>query len=81
MMSSIYIKLITALGVIAVLGYIELRVYNAGKASVYAKLQADRIVLLQDGKRIDQEALAANDDDLRCMLVDCSMPDDTKKPQ
>lgn len=78
MIGGLYTKLIIAVVAVLVLGYIGLTIFNAGKASVYAKLQADRITILQDGKKIDQEALAADDDTLRCLLIDCSVPDNQK---
>lgn len=45
--------------------------YNAGKQSVVSKLQSDRIEVLQDGKKIDANVFAANDDNLICLLIDC----------
>lgn len=46
-------------------------VYDAGKQSVIQRLQGDRITILQDGKRIDDEVLTADDDALLCMLIEC----------
>lgn len=44
--------------------------YEAGKATVINKLASDRIEVLQDGKKIDADVLAANDDGLLCRLLD-----------
>lgn len=46
-------------------------VYDAGKKSVIAKLTSDRIEVLQDGKKIDADVLAADDDILICLLTKC----------
>lgn len=45
--------------------------YTAGKRSVVYKLQSDRIEVLQDGKKIDADVLAADDDSLVCLLINC----------
>lgn len=45
--------------------------YNAGKKSVVYKLQSDRIEVLQDGKKIDADVLAVDDDGLICLLINC----------
>jgi hypothetical protein len=50
--------------------------YSSGKQAVLAKLQADRIVLMKDGRRIDDEVLSADDSELLCLLVgNCVQPD------
>lgn len=46
-------------------------VYTAGKKSVVYKLQSDRIEVLKDGKKIDADVLAADDDSLTCLLINC----------
>jgi hypothetical protein len=46
--------------------------YSAGKQSVLTKLKDDRITVLQDGKRIDETVLTADDDALYCLLIDCA---------
>ena len=45
--------------------------YTAGKRSVVYKLQSDRIEVLQDGKKIDADVLAVDDDGLICLLINC----------
>lgn len=45
--------------------------YTAGKKSVVHKLQSDRIEVLKDGKKIDADVLAADDDSLTCLLINC----------
>lgn len=50
--------------------------YNGGKQAILAKLQADRITVLKDGKRIDDQVLSADDDALLCLLTQCVQPDD-----
>jgi hypothetical protein len=46
-------------------------IYDAGKQSVVYKLQSDRVEVLQDGKKIDADVLAADDDNLICLLIAC----------
>lgn len=46
-------------------------IYDAGKKSVIAKLTSDRVEVLQDGKKIDADVLAADDDNLICLLIHC----------
>lgn len=45
--------------------------YTAGKKSVVYRLQSDRIEVLQDGKKIDADVLAVDDDGLICLLINC----------
>jgi len=44
--------------------------YTIGKRAIVAKLASDRIEVLQDGKRIDENVLSAGDDQLLCLLLD-----------
>lgn len=67
------------LAIVAALSTSHYYAYSAGKQSIVAKLQSDRIEILKDGKRIDEEVLAADDDTLYCMLTEC-LPDN-KKPK
>ncbi|HUH58076.1 MAG TPA: hypothetical protein VL020_06140 [Pseudomonadales bacterium] len=46
-------------------------IYDAGKKSVLHKLTSSRIEVLQDGKKIDADVLAADDDRLICLLTKC----------
>ena len=45
--------------------------YHAGKKSVLHKLTGSRIEVLKDGKKIDADVLAADDDSLICLLTNC----------
>lgn len=67
-----YIKLFIIVAAISAIGYSYVRVWNAAQGAVYAKLKDDRITLLKDGKAIDDKVLQADDDELRCLLVDCT---------
>lgn len=49
--------------------------YDSGKDSVLTRLKDDRITILQDGKRIDEEILDADDDALCALLGGC-VPDE-----
>lgn len=46
-----------------------------GRAAVLARLQADRITILKDGREIDDEVLGADDDALCALLGGCGLPD------
>ena len=46
-------------------------IYDAGKRSVLHKLTDSRIEVLKDGKKIDADVLAADDDGLICLLTNC----------
>lgn len=67
-----YVKIIIIVVAISAIGYSYIRVWNAAQESVYAKLKDDRITILQDGKKIDDTVLQANDDELLCLVVDCT---------
>lgn len=67
-----WIKITLLVVAITAIGYSYVRVWNAGQEAVYAKLKDDRITLLKDGKAIDDKVLQADDDDLKCLLVDCT---------
>lgn len=60
-----------ALASMSILTYTHIMVYNAGKQSILAKLANDRITVLEDGKKIDESVLSADDNALVCMLTDC----------
>jgi hypothetical protein len=54
-------------------GYLNGR--SDGKESVLADLKDDRITILEDGKKIDAEALTADDPGLCALLGGCELPD------
>ena len=62
-----YIYLALALMVSGVLWF----TYNAGKQSVLQNLSSDRVEVLKDGRKIDADVLAADDDGLICLLIEC----------
>lgn len=62
-----YIYAVVALLVVASYWF----VYDAGKNSVLHKLTSTRIEVLQDGKKIDADVLAADDHSLICLLTNC----------
>lgn len=66
-----YLYAAVALAIIAGLSTLSYMSYSAGKQSVLTKLKDDRITVFQDGKRIDENVFAADDDDLFCLLVNC----------
>jgi hypothetical protein len=46
-----------------------------GRQSVLQSLQSDRVTILKDGKKIDEQAIAADDTALCDMLGGCIVPD------
>lgn len=66
-----YLYAAVGLAVIIGLSTLSYMAYSAGQDSVYSKLKNDRITVLKDGKRIDENVLAADDDALYCLLTDC----------
>lgn len=68
-----YVKLGAAIGVAALLTFTHIYVYNAGKDTVLARLKDQRIEVLKDGKKIDAEVLAADDDALCAILGGCEL--------
>lgn len=69
-----YLKLGIVAAVFVGLAFSHGLAYKKGRDAVLAKLAADRIEILKDGRKIDEEVLAADDDELLCMLVEC-VPD------
>lgn len=65
----IYIGLAIAVSVALAFGYAS--AYKSGKQSIVTKLQEDKIVVLENGKRVDEKVIAADDDSLVCMLIEC----------
>lgn len=68
----IYAYVALAVILIGALGWGYASAYKSGKDSVTAKLQEDKIIVLKEGKVIDEKVIAADDDALVCMLIDCS---------
>lgn len=66
----IYIGIVIAAAAALTYGYA--RAYKSGKDSVISKLQEDKITVLENGKKIDEKVLAADDSSLVCLLIDCS---------
>lgn len=66
----IYIGLAVAVMTALAFGYAS--AYKSGKESIVTKLQEDKIVVLKNNQAIDEKALAADDDSLTCMLIDCA---------
>lgn len=68
----LYIYIGLALAVLTALAFGYASAYRSGKESIVAKLQEDKIIVLQNNKKIDEKTLAADDDSLTCMLIDCA---------
>lgn len=66
----IYAYIALAVIIIGALGWGYASAYKSGKDSVVQKLQEDRIDLLKDGKKIDENVLSADDDGLLCLMLD-----------
>ncbi|WP_287384967.1 hypothetical protein [Mesorhizobium sp.] len=55
----------------ALVGGVYVKGRADGRASVLSKLADDRITILKDGKKIDEQVLAADDDALCALLGGC----------
>lgn len=66
----VYAYVALALIVVGGISYTHYAAYKSGKDSVVQKLQQDRIDLLKDGKKIDENVLSADDDGLLCIMLD-----------
>ncbi|RWG39431.1 MAG: hypothetical protein E5X40_14400 [Mesorhizobium sp.] len=55
----------------ALVGGIYVKGRADGRASVLSKLADDRVTILKDGKKIDEQVLAADDDALCALLGGC----------
>lgn len=62
--------------VLAVATGLYLYGHHRGTVSVLQRLQSDRITILKDGRKIDEEALGADDTGLCALLGGCELPDD-----
>lgn len=71
-----WIRIGAVLAVIGLLAWSHTAVYRAGKSAVLTKLQNDRITVLQDGRKIDEKVLSADDAGLCELLGGCGLPDD-----
>ncbi|WP_421930122.1 hypothetical protein [Nitratireductor rhodophyticola] len=49
--------------------------HHRGEGAVLQRLQSDRITILKDGRKIDEEALGADDTGLCALLGGCELPD------
>jgi|UniRef100_Q11IY8 hypothetical protein len=70
-----WIKLGAALAVLAALAISHGAAFRAGKSAVLSKLASDRITVLQDGRKIDEDVLGADDGALCALLGGC-LPDE-----
>lgn len=52
------------------LGISHSMAFKAGKNSIEQKLKDDRITILKDGKKIDENVLSADDNGLLCLMLD-----------
>ncbi|MBN8244690.1 hypothetical protein JF546_16865 [Nitratireductor aquimarinus] len=67
--------LAAVLAVSAIAGGVYLYGHQRGAALVLQRLQSDRITILKDGRKIDEEALGADDTGLCALLGGCELPD------
>lgn len=68
----LYIYIGIAAAVLTALAFGYSHAYMSGKDSIVTKLQKDKIVVLKNNQVIDEKTLAADDDSLTCMLIDCA---------
>lgn len=65
-----YIYIGLAVAVLLGGSYWSITLYNAGKNAVVEKLKDDRITILKEGRKIDENVLSTDDDGLTCILLD-----------
>ena len=65
-----------ALAFALIVGGIYLKGRADGRAKLVAQLEADRVQVYKDGKRIDDEIYAADDPALCVLLGGCGLPDE-----
>jgi len=66
----LYIYIGLAVAVLLGAGWWSVKLYNAGKDSVVEKLKDDKITILKEGRKIDENVLSTDDDGLTCILLD-----------
>lgn len=66
----LYIYIGLAVTVLLGAGWWSVKLYNAGKDSVVEKLKDDKITILKEGRKIDENVLSTDDDGLTCILLD-----------
>lgn len=66
----LYIYIGLAVSVLLGAGWWSVKLYNAGKDSVVEKLKDDKITILKEGRKIDENVLSTDDDGLTCILLD-----------
>lgn len=66
----LYIYIGLAFAVLLGAGWWSVKLYNAGKDSVVEKLKDDKITILKEGRKIDENVLSTDDDGLTCILLD-----------
>jgi hypothetical protein len=67
----IYAYIALAVIVLGALSWGYASAYKSGKDSITAKIQEDKVIVLKDGKAIDEKVIAADDPSLVCLLIDC----------
>lgn len=71
MIPRVYLYAGAVIAAVAVLSTTYYSGYSHGTQRILTRLADDRVTVLQDGKRIDENVLAADDDALYCLLVNC----------
>lgn len=66
----LYIYIGLAVAVLLGAGWWSVKLYNAGKDSVVEKLKDEKITILKEGRKIDENVLSTDDDGLTCILLD-----------
>ena len=66
----LYIYIGLAFAVLTALAFGYASAYKSGKESIVTKLQEDKITILKEGRKIDENVLSTDDDGLTCILLD-----------
>jgi len=76
---ALFSKLGQALGAVLLILALAVGIYvyghHRGTVSVLLRLQSNRITILKDGRKIDEEALGADDTGLCALLGGCELRD------
>lgn len=70
----VYVIAAVALAIAAALTFTHIEAYRSGRASILQKLADDRITILKDGRKIDEDVLGADDAEL-CRILGCVLDD------
>ncbi len=69
-----WLRIGAVLAVISALAWSHTHAYQSGRSAVLDRLKDDRITILKDGRKIDEQALNVDDAGLCALLGGCELP-------